>query len=137
MTQSSNKFLRIAKRIGQKWRGLKASYPSTMLIIITTCIALTTFGILEAARDTFSFSEAEDEALDTALIMNKERGGPVAGVVLISDGRSNAGVEYTAGAAVARLAEIPVYLINLEEPGMVGASAWLDHSMSGRALTGR
>lgn len=46
-------------------------------------------------------------------IINHERGAPVAGVVVISDGRGNAGIEYTAGVASARLAEIPVYTIGM------------------------
>lgn len=46
-------------------------------------------------------------------LVNKERGGPIAGIVLVSDGRNNAGIEHTAGAAIARLAEIPIYTVGM------------------------
>ena len=46
-------------------------------------------------------------------LVNKERGGPIAGIVMFSDGQQNTGVEYTAGTALARVAEIPVYAVGL------------------------
>lgn len=46
-------------------------------------------------------------------LVNKERGGPAAGIVVFSDGRENEGVEYTLAARLAELAEIPVYPIGL------------------------
>jgi FtsH-binding integral membrane protein len=46
-------------------------------------------------------------------VINRERGGPVAGIVLFSDGRENEGSEYTVGGGLARLAEIPVYTVGL------------------------
>ena len=46
-------------------------------------------------------------------LVNKERGGPIAGLVVFTDGRLNAGIEHTAAASLARLAEIPVYPVGL------------------------
>lgn len=46
-------------------------------------------------------------------LANKERGGPIAGVVLFTDGRRNEGIEHTAAASLARLAEIAVYPVGL------------------------
>ncbi|MCH5377009.1 MAG: hypothetical protein JJ992_23840, partial [Planctomycetes bacterium] len=46
-------------------------------------------------------------------LINKERGGPIAGVVMFSDGQQNTGAEYSAATALARLAEIPVYTVGL------------------------
>jgi len=46
-------------------------------------------------------------------LVNKERGGPIAGLVMFTDGRRNEGVEHTAAAALARLAEIAVYPVGL------------------------
>lgn len=46
-------------------------------------------------------------------LVNHERGGPVAGIVLFSDGQQNTGVEYSAATALARVAEMPVYTVGL------------------------
>jgi hypothetical protein len=46
-------------------------------------------------------------------IVNKERGGPIAGIVVITDGRSNAGVQPTRAMAAAANAGIPVYPIGI------------------------
>jgi len=46
-------------------------------------------------------------------LVNKERGGPIAGLVVFTDGRRNEGVEHTAAAALARLAEIAIYPVGL------------------------
>jgi len=46
-------------------------------------------------------------------LVNKERGGPVAGIVVFTDGQQNEGVECAAAMNVARLAEIPIYAIGL------------------------
>jgi hypothetical protein len=46
-------------------------------------------------------------------LVQKERGGPVAGIMVLSDGRSNAGLAGSEAAALARLAEIPVYTVGL------------------------
>ena len=46
-------------------------------------------------------------------LANKERGGPVAGLVVFTDGRRNEGIEHTAAASLARLAEIPIYPVGL------------------------
>lgn len=46
-------------------------------------------------------------------IVSKERGGPIAGITIFSDGRNNAGVEHTAGVTTAKLAEIPVFTVGM------------------------
>lgn len=46
-------------------------------------------------------------------LANKERGGPIAGLVVFTDGRLNEGLDHTAAASLARLAEIPVYPVGL------------------------
>jgi hypothetical protein len=46
-------------------------------------------------------------------LANKERGGPIAGLVLFTDGRRNEGIEHTAAASLARLAEIAIYPVGL------------------------
>ena len=46
-------------------------------------------------------------------VLQKERGGPVAGVVLVTDGRGNSGVDYTEAVQVAMDTGIPVYPIGL------------------------
>ncbi len=46
-------------------------------------------------------------------LVNKERGGPVAGIVVFTDGANNAGVEPTAAITAAREAAIPVYTVGL------------------------
>lgn len=46
-------------------------------------------------------------------LANKERGGPIAGLVMFTDGRLNDGIEHTAAASLARLAEIPIYPVGL------------------------
>ena len=46
-------------------------------------------------------------------ILQKERGGPIAGVVLVTDGQGNTGVDYTEAVQVAMDAGIPIYPIGL------------------------
>jgi len=46
-------------------------------------------------------------------IVNKERGGSVAGIVVFSDGRNNAGVEPTTAIYAARDANIPIYTVGM------------------------
>lgn len=46
-------------------------------------------------------------------VINKERGGPIAGIVLFSDGRGNAGIEPSVAIATARDAKIPIYTIGM------------------------
>jgi hypothetical protein len=46
-------------------------------------------------------------------LVNKERGGPVAGIVVFTDGGNNAGVEPMAAITAAREAAIPVYTVGL------------------------
>ena len=46
-------------------------------------------------------------------LANKERGGPIAGLVVFTDGRRNEGIEHTAAASLARLAEIAIYPVGL------------------------
>lgn len=46
-------------------------------------------------------------------LINKERGGPIAGIAVFTDGRSNAGVEYVTAMNLARLTEIPLYPVGL------------------------
>lgn len=48
-----------------------------------------------------------------AYLVNKERGGPIAGILVFTDGRTNAGVEYTAAMHAARDAQIPVFTVGL------------------------
>lgn len=46
-------------------------------------------------------------------IVNHERGGPIAAIVVVTDGGNNVGIDGDATAAIARDAEIPVYAIGL------------------------
>lgn len=46
-------------------------------------------------------------------LVNQERGGPIAGLVLLSDGGENAGVQYTAAVSAASEAGIKVYTVGL------------------------
>ena len=46
-------------------------------------------------------------------VVNKERGGPIAGIILISDGRENEGTNYALAAAAAQSAGIPIYAVGL------------------------
>ncbi len=46
-------------------------------------------------------------------LVGKERGGPIAGLVLFTDGRQNEGIEHTAAGSLAHLAEIPIHAIGL------------------------
>jgi hypothetical protein len=46
-------------------------------------------------------------------LVDKERGGPIAGIVLCSDGQSNAGSDITAAVDAAQEAAIPVYAVGL------------------------
>lgn len=46
-------------------------------------------------------------------LVDRERGGPVAGIILFSDGGSNAGVNYEVSAADAAEALIPIYTVGL------------------------
>lgn len=46
-------------------------------------------------------------------VVNRQRGGPVAGMVLVSDGRNNAGLPYTDAVTLAQEAEIPVYTVGM------------------------
>lgn len=46
-------------------------------------------------------------------LVNKERGGPLAGLVVFSDGRRNEGIEPAAAASLARLAEIAIYAVGM------------------------
>ncbi len=63
--------------------------------------------------------QLEPKGLETRLgdalrwVVNKERGGPIAGVVVITDGRSNAGSDYDLAALAAEDAQIAVYPIGL------------------------
>lgn len=56
-----------------------------------------------------------DTRLGEALrfVVQKERGGPVAGIVVFSDGRSNAGLDCQDAMQLAKNAEIPVYAVGL------------------------
>lgn len=46
-------------------------------------------------------------------LVNKERGGPIAGIVLFSDGQQNTGIEHSSATALARVAEIPIFTVGL------------------------
>ena len=46
-------------------------------------------------------------------IVNKERGGPIAGIVVLTDGRSNAGVQPTRAIAAASNAGIPIFPVGI------------------------
>lgn len=60
-------------------------------------------------------AEGSETRLGDALsyLVNKERGGPIAGILVLSDGRSNAGVDFTTAMNAARDARIPVYTVGL------------------------
>ena len=68
--------------------------------------ALTTQGIETRIGDTLRY------------LMGKERGGPTAGVILLTDGRNNAGLGYDAAIVAARDAGIPVHTIGVGAPTM-------------------
>ena len=51
-------------------------------------------------------------------LVNKERGGPTAGVIILTDGRNNAGLGYDAAIASARDATIPVIAVGVGAPTM-------------------
>ncbi|HUE73626.1 MAG TPA: VWA domain-containing protein [Pirellulaceae bacterium] len=46
-------------------------------------------------------------------LVDKERGGPIAGIVLITDGRQTGGLDYEVAAEVAAEAMIPVYAVGM------------------------
>lgn len=46
-------------------------------------------------------------------LVDKERGGPIAGIVLISDGRENGGLNYEVAAGIAADAMIPVFAVGM------------------------
>lgn len=46
-------------------------------------------------------------------VINKERGGPIAGIIVLSDGGSNAGSDYQESVVAARAAGIPIYCVGL------------------------
>ncbi len=46
-------------------------------------------------------------------VVDRERGGPIAGVIVLSDGNSNSGLDAGASFAVARDAGIPLYMVGL------------------------
>ncbi|MBP87438.1 MAG: hypothetical protein CMJ64_12060 [Planctomycetaceae bacterium] len=46
-------------------------------------------------------------------IVNRERGGPIAGVVVITDGGNNVGIDGDAAAVIARDAGVPVFAVGL------------------------
>ena len=49
-------------------------------------------------------------------IVNKEQGGPIAGICLLSDGQSNAGMSIDRATAAASNAGIPIYTIGIGSP---------------------
>ena len=49
-------------------------------------------------------------------VVNKEQGGPIAGVCLLSDGQSNAGMSIDRATAAASNAGIPIYTIGIGSP---------------------
>lgn len=46
-------------------------------------------------------------------VINRSRGQPVAGIVVISDGQSNAGLPYTDAVSLAKEADVPIYTIGI------------------------
>lgn len=46
-------------------------------------------------------------------VINKERGGSLAGLVVVSDGASNAGIDYELAVSTARAANVPIFPIGL------------------------
>jgi uncharacterized membrane protein HdeD (DUF308 family) len=46
-------------------------------------------------------------------VVNKERGGPIAGIVLISDGGNNGGIDVKAAPQLAQVAAIPIHAIGM------------------------
>ncbi len=46
-------------------------------------------------------------------VVDKERGGPVAGITVFTDGNSNAGIDYRDAIATAQQAEVPVHLVGI------------------------
>ena len=46
-------------------------------------------------------------------LVNRERGGPIAGIVVITDGRNNAGLEPSRALAAASNANIPIYTVGI------------------------
>jgi hypothetical protein len=74
------------------------------------------FGPVTASqwRDQFSTMGRETRLGDNLLdVINQERGGPIAGVVMFSDGGNNAGVDHEMAVEAARDARIRVYTVGL------------------------
>ena len=46
-------------------------------------------------------------------LVNKERGGPIAGIVVMTDGGNNAGVDCSVATKAAAVAGIPIYAVGL------------------------
>lgn len=46
-------------------------------------------------------------------VINRQRGGPVAGIVLVSDGRNNAGLPHSDAVILAQETEIPIYTVGM------------------------
>ncbi|MEM7315263.1 MAG: vWA domain-containing protein, partial [Planctomycetota bacterium] len=46
-------------------------------------------------------------------VIDKERGGPIAGITIFTDGNSNAGIDYRDAIATAQQAEVPVHLVGV------------------------
>ncbi len=86
-------------------------------------------------------------------VVEKERGGPMAGIVLMTDGRSNAGLDTTIAAELAQQANIPLYpigagsektpksvrVVDLEAPARVfpGDKFTMTGYIQGNGLPGR
>ena len=86
-------------------------------------------------------------------VVEKERGGPMAGVVLMTDGRSNAGLDTTIAAELSKQANIPLYpigagsektpksarVVDLEAPARVfpGDKFTMTGYIQGNGLSGR
>ncbi len=102
------------------WRVLVGLQPPSSSDLVAESTTTETTGEPETSAPTIDWAvELLPRGAETRLadavraIIDKERGGPIAGIVLVTDGGQNAGVEATVAITEAQDAAIPVYAIGL------------------------
>lgn len=69
-------------------------------------------------------------------IVNREQGGPMAGIVLVTDGQSNGGMEINRAVAAASNAGIPIFTVGIGSPEMPRSIAITDLQSPSRVYPG-
>jgi hypothetical protein len=69
-------------------------------------------------------------------VLNRQRGGPVAGVILVSDGRSNAGLPYTDAITIAQESDIRLYAVGMGSSRQPTNAALVDMEAPSRIYPG-